>query len=90
MTQARFKELFEEISLCDFWRYIYYYQAATDMYYYNRGYYYYFEHNNYPRVFNICNNPYEKNSEPYKDFEAGWNKAFAEDELAYALSPSTR
>ena len=90
MTQKRFKELFQEISFCDFWRYVSYHQTKKDDYYYQRGYSYYYEYNNYPRVFNICNNPYAKDSEAYKDFEAGWNQAFAEDELSYAKSYSLR
>jgi hypothetical protein len=85
MTQARFKELFTEVVESDFWRHVYYYQTAWDMYYYNRGYSYYFEHNNYPHIFNICNNPYKEGTDSHRDFNDGWNKAFAEDELAYAL-----
>ena len=84
MLADRFKELFEDKAQCDFWRYVSYFQDEKDMFYYDRGYNYYMKNGDYPRKIISSNNPYAKGIEAHDDYEAGFNQAFAEDEIAFS------
>jgi len=87
MTGKRFKELFAtEDTKHPFWVLVSYYQNEWDPFYYNKGYNYCMQNDNYPTERIGSNNPYKKDTLAYSDYEDGFNKAFAEIELAYSLS----